>query len=181
VRGPAYDWRAKRLRQQAQRTLVLALTRVRYLTSPYREALAQSLLSHTSNCRKKGLTIHTISNISTGPVCWSHDTRVSARYHSITACSGGANATPTEALLIDAVLLTWQNYYTFAVIYEQKTGQSFTLDDMEKWERILASKEARYLRAIETLARVRRLLKLPQVQMNVALDGGQQVNVQSGG
>jgi hypothetical protein len=51
---------------------------------------------------------------------------------------------------------------------------------MERWERVLASKEARYLRAIETLARVRRLLRLPAVQVNIAAEGSQQVNVQQG-
>jgi hypothetical protein len=48
---------------------------------------------------------------------------------------------------------------------------------MERWERILASKEARYLKAVETLARVRRLLRLRAPQLNIALAGGQQVNV----
>jgi hypothetical protein len=50
--------------------------------------------------------------------------------------------------------------------------------DMEQYERILASKEARYLRAIGELARVRRLLNLPAPQVNINLPGGQQVNVQ---
>jgi hypothetical protein len=49
---------------------------------------------------------------------------------------------------------------------------------MAQWERVLASKEARYLRAVETLARVRRLLNLPAPQVNINLPGGQQVNVQ---
>jgi hypothetical protein len=64
------------------------------------------------------------------------------------------------------------------ILVEQKMSDRFTLHDGEKWERILASKEARYLRAIETLARVRRLLNLPAPQVNINLPGGQQVNVQ---
>jgi hypothetical protein len=44
-------------------------------------------------------------------------------------------------------------------------------------EKLLVSKEARYLRAIEELATVRRLLRLPALQVNIAAAGGQQVNV----
>jgi hypothetical protein len=90
---------------------------------------------------------------------------------------GFEDAVPIERLLIDAVVLCWHDYYLFALLFGQRTGGSFTLSEMERWERILASKEARYLKAIETLARVRRLLKLPSVQINVAAAGGQQVNV----
>jgi hypothetical protein len=63
------------------------------------------------------------------------------------------------------------------MVYGQHTSESFTLRDMEQWERVLASKEARFFRAIEELARVRRLLKLPALQVNIAAAGGQQVNV----
>ena len=61
--------------------------------------------------------------------------------------------------------------------YGQSVGESFTLPAMEQWERVLSSKEARYLRAISELARVRRLLNLPAPQVNINLRGGQQVNV----
>jgi hypothetical protein len=86
-------------------------------------------------------------------------------------------ASALERLLIDVILTAWQDYHLFAMVYGQRTSESFTLRDMEQWERVLASKEARYLRAIEELARVRRLLKLPALQVNIAAAGGQQVNV----
>jgi hypothetical protein len=89
----------------------------------------------------------------------------------------GPDATPVERLLAEAVVLSYQDYYGFAMTYGQKTAHSFTLPDLEKWERVLASKEQRHLRAIETLARVRRLLNLPASQININLPGGQQVNV----
>ena len=42
-----------------------------------------------------------------------------------------------------------------------------------------ASTQVRFLRAIETLARVRRLARnTPALQINIAREGGQQVNVQ---
>ncbi len=41
----------------------------------------------------------------------------------------------------------------------------------------VASVQARYFRAVEGLACVRRLLKRPTVQVNIAGVGGQQVNI----
>lgn len=89
----------------------------------------------------------------------------------------GDKATPLEYLLIDALLACYQDYWLFASTYKGRTNSTFTLHDMEKWERILASKEARFLRAIAELARVRRLLNLPAPQLNINLPGGQQVNI----
>jgi hypothetical protein len=102
---------------------------------------------------------------------------VKARLKQIRAELVGPAPAPVESLLVDAVVLCHQDYYSFAVMYGRTTGKTLTLEDMEKWERILASKEQRYLRAVETLARVRRLLKLPSAQVNINLPGGQQVNV----
>ena len=46
------------------------------------------------------------------------------------------------------------------------------------WERRLSLAERRHLRACETLARVRKLLMNgPVLQVNIASQGGQQVNV----
>ncbi len=42
------------------------------------------------------------------------------------------------------------------------------------WERRLSTVQRRYLRSIESLARVRKLLGVT-VQINIAADGGQQV------
>jgi hypothetical protein len=90
-----------------------------------------------------------------------------------------AGPTPSalELLLVDVVLSAYQDYWQFAMIAKQKTAKSFTLEDMEKWERVLSSKETRYLRAIAALARVRRLLNLSAPQVNINMPGGQQVNV----
>ena len=90
----------------------------------------------------------------------------------------GPSATPLEVLLIDAVVLCYQDYFSFQLLYSQRTSDTFTMRDMEQWERVLSSKEARYLRAVGELARVRRLLNLPAPQVNINMPGGQQVNVQ---
>jgi len=91
-----------------------------------------------------------------------------------------AGTTPSalELLLVDVVLSTYQDYWHFAMVMTQKTAKSFTLEEMPKWEHVLGAKEARYLRAIGELARIRRLLNLPAPQVNINLPGGQQVNVQ---
>jgi hypothetical protein len=90
----------------------------------------------------------------------------------------GENASPLEVLLVEAVVLCYQDYFSFALLYTQQTKGEITLHAMDRWERILSSKETRYLRAIGELARVRRLLNLPAPQVNINLPGGQQVNVQ---
>ena len=82
-----------------------------------------------------------------------------------------------EKLLVEVVLSAHADYWHFAVMYKQQTAGSVSLRDMEQWERVLNNKEQRYLRAIGELARVRRLLNLPAPQVNIALAGGQQVNV----
>jgi hypothetical protein len=43
------------------------------------------------------------------------------------------------------------------MVHERWIGGDATLGDLWRWERTLASKEARYLRAVETLVPVRRL------------------------
>jgi len=90
----------------------------------------------------------------------------------------GPSPSALECLLIDAILACYHDYWTFAILVENKTAQSFTLENMEKFERILSSKEARYIRAVTELARVRRLLNPPAPQVNINMPGGQQVNIQ---
>jgi hypothetical protein len=89
----------------------------------------------------------------------------------------GEYASPLEVLLVDAVVLCYQDYFSFALLSNTHTKKETTLNGMEQWERVLSSKEQRYLRAIAELARVRRLLNLPAPQVNINLPGGQQVNV----
>lgn len=89
----------------------------------------------------------------------------------------GEQATPLELLLVDAVVLCYTDYFSFAMLMNTHTSKQVTLDSVEQWDRILAAKEARYLRAIGELARVRRLLNLPAPQVNINMPGGQQVNV----
>ena len=79
-----------------------------------------------------------------------------------------------EALLIDQVILSWlrlnfiEHAYTLALkgSFEQSTG--------EFWDGHLAQAQARYLRACEMLARIRKLARPGALQVNI---GDRQINV----
>ena len=117
---------------------------------------------------------HALSRFESQPAI---EEAVNYQMTALRSSLAGEQPSPIESLLVDAMLACYHDYWMFAIIVEQKTGSSFTLHEMEKWERILASKEARYLRVVETLARVRRLLNLPAPQVNINMPGGQQVNI----
>jgi hypothetical protein len=81
---------------------------------------------------------------------------------------GYKTASPLEKLLIEQVAVCWLRAY-IAEIYVTIARAG---DSLEYWNRQLSAAQRRYLRAIETLARVRRL-GVPAVQVNI---GAQQVN-----
>lgn len=89
-------------------------------------------------------------------------------------------APPLERLLIEQVLLCWlrHNILEFEHASADNKGMSPTRGDF--WNRRLAASQRRYLRACETLARVRKMVRsTPALQVNIAAAGGQQVNVAS--
>jgi hypothetical protein len=85
-----------------------------------------------------------------------------------------------EQLLIEHILtarlrvLDAENRYNAGVV-----NQSVSLNVGIYWDNLLTSTQARFLRAIDCLARVRRLARnTPALQINIAREGGKQVNVQ---
>ena len=91
-------------------------------------------------------------------------------------------APPLERLLIDLILTArlWlihaENTYNSVVVH-----QSIPLAQAVYRDNLLSSTQARLLRAIEALARVRRLARnTPALQINIAREGGQQVHFQGG-
>ena len=88
---------------------------------------------------------------------------------------GGAEVSQIERLLIDQVVLCYLRMNMTEQNYENamRDGCSFATGSF--WERKLSTVQYRYLRAIETLARVRKLMGVPMVQINIAAEGGQQV------
>lgn len=92
---------------------------------------------------------------------------------------GYDNAPVMEKLLIDNIVLAWLRWQwnEFQIITFMGKGE-VRMSVVEFWERRLSAAQRRYLRACESLARVRRLSSSrPAVQVNIAGDGGQQVNV----
>ena len=84
-----------------------------------------------------------------------------------------------ERMVIEQVCLSWLR---LGLVEGQEAGAIKRGDasQIEHWNRTLSAAQRRHLRAVETLARVRRLLR-PLLQVNVASAGGQQVNVASAG
>ncbi len=83
------------------------------------------------------------------------------------------DASPLERLLVDRVALCWLQVHTADLAYAVANKEGSTLTQGEYYDRRLDRAQRRYLRAIRTLAQVRRLLG-PTVQVNIAK---QQVNV----
>jgi hypothetical protein len=83
-----------------------------------------------------------------------------------------------EQLLIEQVVLTWLD---LDLVQKGYAGSAMTsnhsLTAGAYWDRRLNSAQQRHLRALETLARVRRLSNVTPLQVNI---GGQQVNVAGG-
>lgn len=91
----------------------------------------------------------------------------------------GYQTAPTlERLLIEQVALCWLRQNTAEMRLSRLRADTHPLSQGEYWDKRLSVAQSRYLRACETLARVRRLLRQPPaVQVNIAAQGGQQVNI----
>jgi hypothetical protein len=81
-----------------------------------------------------------------------------------------------ERLIIRQIVGCWLRLsYVEYVVGRNTVESNFTLRQGDFWERRLSAAQRRYLRAVETLARVRRL-QLPAVQVNIAEQQVNQVN-----
>jgi translation elongation factor EF-Ts len=95
----------------------------------------------------------------------------------------GFDAAPAlEQLLIEHILTA-----RLRVIDAEGRYNSFVVNQFisfelgEYWEGILSAAHTRYIKATEALARVRRMGRnTPALQINIAGEGGKQVNVQKG-
>ncbi len=83
---------------------------------------------------------------------------------------------PLESLIIRQIVGAWVRLaYTEYAYNGTLVAGNQTLAQADFWERRMTAAERRYLRACETLARVRRL-RLPAVQVNIAEQQVNQVN-----
>jgi hypothetical protein len=89
---------------------------------------------------------------------------------------GYKEAPPLEKMLIDHLMLCWLRLQMAEHVYTGCTKEGGTLNQGLFWEKRLSAVQRRYLRAVETLARIRKLA-LPVLQVNI---GDKQVNVAGG-
>jgi hypothetical protein len=81
-----------------------------------------------------------------------------------------------EKLLIESVVNSWLNYQWAELEYIQFTSGKHSMREGEYWSGALNAAQRRYLRACETLAKVRKLTGAT-FQVNIAQPGSQQLNV----
>lgn len=89
-----------------------------------------------------------------------------------------SNASTMEKMLIDNLVISWfgVQYCNYQLIARMKCEEKIVI--LEFWERRLSMSQRRYLHACESLEKVRHLMsRKPVVQVNIAAQGGQQVNV----
>ena len=79
---------------------------------------------------------------------------------------GYTTASPLERSLIEHVVLCWLRLYVTELRYESRMEENLSLAQGDYWERKLSTHQKRYLRAVETLARIRKLGI--NIQVNVA-------------
>lgn len=104
--------------------------------------------------------------------CWKH------RLQTLKKELGYEGAPLLEQLLIQQAALCWLKLNLVELSYSHTMKQSITLTLGIYWEKRLSAAQKRFTRACETLTRVRRLSRnVPALQVNIAAEGGQQVNL----
>ena len=104
---------------------------------------------------------------------------VRGNYEGLKGDLGYESASPLERILIGQVALTWLRLQILDQAYTHKTmtsGQTFTTEEGDYWERRLSAAQRRFFRACETLARIRKM-GVAALQVNIA---EQQVNIAGG-
>jgi hypothetical protein len=93
---------------------------------------------------------------------------------------GFTGAPLLEQLLIDHILTARQRLIHAEMTYNDTIlNNAATIAVVTHRDKLLTSAQTRYLKAIESLAKVRRMMRnTPSLQINIAQDGGKQINVQ---
>ena len=93
---------------------------------------------------------------------------------------GYSTASAIERLAIEQVVLCWVAFYNVQETHTRAKfeGESVSRSRIEFWDKQLTAAQQRYFRAMEGLARIRKLSKgIDVVQVNIAANGGQQINM----
>ena len=93
-------------------------------------------------------------------------------YATLKADLGYHEASALERLLIEQILLSWLRHNYVEYQYQHVQGQPMTHKEALYWERKLSQSQRRFLRACESLSKIRKMSVKLQINM-----GKQQVNV----
>ena len=88
----------------------------------------------------------------------------------------GPDPTELERLLAERIVIAGMELSLFEICFAQSTDMSLQRGDY--LQRCIDKAQRRYLAAIKTLAQIRKL-GLPALQVNIATEGGKQVNTTS--
>ena len=131
--------------------------------------MRQYLVAHPLDSAVCGDLVHQVEQQIIAEAC---STNQAAAVSIETYCTYQRNqfgyqaASPLERALIEHVVLCWLRLYVTENRYEQRMKENLSLTQADYWERKLSTHQTRYLRAVETLARIRKLGI--HVQINVA-------------
>lgn len=158
----------KRLKARADRSKGKASSRA---VTEIRELVAESPLSMPEGWRAASSAMQSlIDKVSSGgsKACLLADMDLTRREF------GYSEAPAIERVLIDAIVAARLRVVAVEHGYIES---GFNLSTSEFWETLLTNAQNRLLRAVESLARVQRLARnSPTLQINLAANGGQQVN-----
>ena len=93
---------------------------------------------------------------------------VQAKADQLTKELGAGQGSPLERLLIEHVVVAWLRLQSMEWDYQHNFEQNIALTKGVYLERRLSAAHRRYLQAIESLVRVRGLLRRAPVQINIA-------------
>jgi hypothetical protein len=77
---------------------------------------------------------------------------------------GFADAPPLEKLLIEQVVLCWVNLHMLELVHNDRLAENHTTEAGLYWDRRLSTAQRRFVRATESLARVRKLTSATRLQ-----------------
>lgn len=91
---------------------------------------------------------------------------------------GYDTAPKIQRLAIDAIALSWLRWQKTEYEHTWHSRQGLSLNQAAYWDKSLTAAQGRYLKALNTLAKIQKLARHdPALQVNIAAQGGQQVNV----
>ena len=94
---------------------------------------------------------------------------------------GYSSANQMEKLIIEQILSCWARInYVEDLMSAILTQNGLPFKTLEYWQNTLTHCQNRYLKAIETLARIKKINKAIALQVNIATEGGKQINVNNG-